>query len=387
MKLTLKKELLLNELNKVNKAIDSRTPLESLTGIKLTLNEKGLELLASDSDLSIKTIMPLDELKVKENGSVLLDAKYLVEVVKNVRAEDITLEEKDSHVLLKAGKSKFKLVKMDVYTYPKIDFSIEQSKLLKVKSLDFKKAVDHTVYATSTQETRPILTGVNIKSKNNTLIATACDSYRYAKYIIPFTSEINDISFDFTLPRKSVVETSKLLGNIDEEVEILVAERCLIIRTKELLIKTRLIDGTYPDIDRLTPSIENSLMELKFNKNELLEKLENNKIVVNIAQPTTVFSIVNEKNEETGEVTNRSFYLSAQSDVGDSVEELENIDQTKIIKDNYKIAFNNNFLIETLRKLNDDEVIIYFNQCTQAFLVKPSSTNNELHLLLPYRVR
>ena len=78
MKLTLKKELLLNELNKVNKAIDSRTPLESLTGIKLTLNEKGLELLASDSDLSIKTIMPLDELKVKENGSVLLDAKYLV---------------------------------------------------------------------------------------------------------------------------------------------------------------------------------------------------------------------------------------------------------------------------------------------------------------------
>ena len=128
-------------------------------------------------------------------------------------------------------------------------------------------------------------------------------------------------------------------------------------------------------------------MELKFNKNELLEKLENNKIVVNITQPTTVFSIVNEKNEETGEVTNRSFYLSAQSDVGDSVEELENIDQTKIIKDNYKIAFNNNFLIETLRKLNDDEVIIYFHQSTQAFLVKPSSTNNELHLLLPYRVR
>lgn len=388
MKLTLERQTLLEGLNKVNKAIDTRTPLEALSGIKIDLNEKGLELLASDSDLTIKTIIPQEKLSVKEMGTVLLDAKILVNAVKNVKSEKVTLDEKDTHVLLKAGKSKFKLVKMDVSSYPRIDLTINPNDInFELNAKVLKRCIEHTAYATSNQETKPILTGLNFKGEKGVLATTGCDSYRFGKMYVPFKSN-DECSFDFTLPTKTVNETSKLLTNEDDDIQLSAAQRGLIIRTKDLLIKTRLIDGNYPDINRLTPPLENSLFTLKLNVKELLAKLINNTIVADLSKPTTTLRIY----KVDGEV---KFELSSHSEIGDSIEELDVIEYKKNEKFNddeeYLLAFNNQYLQETLKRIEEDEVTIYFNGVTNPFIVKPKvdedKADNELHLLLPYRVR
>ena len=182
MKFTIEKNILLENLNNVAKAISIKNVIPVLNGIKFELNEDGLYLTASDTDLTIKTFIKRDKIKsVENNGSIVVQSKYLNEIIRKLPDDIINIEVIDGlKVMIKSKNSQFNLNCLKVEDYPQIKLEYQKDPII-IKGNLFKTIIKQTVFAISTQESRPLLTGINFKLQGNIMEVTATDSYRLAK--------------------------------------------------------------------------------------------------------------------------------------------------------------------------------------------------------------
>ena len=204
MNFTVSKNELSTVLQYVSHAISPNSPQPSLRGIKIEAVDDSLLITGSDADISIFYTMKKDDknnLNIMEEGSILVESRYLNEIVKKIDSDEIHVEIIDGALTRFSGNSaQFKINGMRPDDYPAIDFSKPASSI-KINAADLNLIIDQTVFATSAKETRPVLTGVNIKMADHNLVFTATDSYRLAKKTIPFDSEE---SFNVTIPAKSL---------------------------------------------------------------------------------------------------------------------------------------------------------------------------------------
>ena len=221
MKFTILKTNLLNALNTVSKAISNKNPNAILTGVRLDLNELGLTLIGTDTDISISTFISKNEndeqiITVFETGSIIISCKYILDIVRKFDSEVIEFELVE-HSLLKVrdNLSDFSLNTMKVEDFPNIDFEDAGNPVV-IKSESLREIIDQTCFAASDKETRPILTGVNFKANGKVLECVATDSYRLAKKTItlgnPSEEEINIV-----IPGKNIIELdeeSSMLGEV-----------------------------------------------------------------------------------------------------------------------------------------------------------------------------
>ena len=164
MKFKIKKNILLEGLNNVSKALSNRNIIPVLNGILFELNSDGLSLMATDNDLTIKTfIKRQDIISVDSEGSVVVIGRYILDIVRKLPFDDIEMEDIDGgKVVISTPNAKYNLNCFDLNDFPKVDIS-ENDKPIKLLTGKFKEIVNQTVFSTSTQESRPLLTGLNIK--------------------------------------------------------------------------------------------------------------------------------------------------------------------------------------------------------------------------------
>lgn len=153
---------------------------------------------------------------------------------------------------IRSGKSEFNLNGLDSEEYPHLPQISEQNSI-KVPTDLLKNIIKQTVFAVSTSETRPVLTGVNWKIENNDLICIATDSHRLALRKAKIETE-EEQSFNIVIPGKSLNELNRILDDHDEPVEIFVTENQILFKTKHILFFSRLLEGNYPDTNRLIPT-------------------------------------------------------------------------------------------------------------------------------------
>ncbi len=251
MNFKIKRLKLLNALSKATKAVSIRSPLPVLTGIKFDLHEDSLILTGSDSDITIQTkIEKDDDLIIYQTGGVVLNSRYILDIVRKIDSDDITIQIIDGALTRISGSnSKFDLNGTDVLDYPRIDLSKTGTKIL-LNSLTLKDIISQTKFAASDKEHKPILTGINFKAANNQLECTATDSYRLAKKIVSLDESV---TFNITIPQKSLDEISKIIEK-DELIEMYVSDRKVLYVFDNNIIQTRLIDGSFPDTNRLIPN-------------------------------------------------------------------------------------------------------------------------------------
>ena len=213
MRFIISRNVLEESLNIVSKAVTNKTPIAVLTGIKFDLDERGLTLTGSDTDLSISTFIPVENqsrqnITVFSTGSCVLNAKYVTEIVKKIDSDRIEIELIDSTLVkITDQKSNFSLNSINVADFPFIDFNFD-SNIIVMKGDLLKQVIAQTIFATSVKETRPILTGINFKIDGNTLEAVATDTYRLAKKKIV----IGDTAyFNVTIPARNLDEISKIV--------------------------------------------------------------------------------------------------------------------------------------------------------------------------------
>lgn len=369
MKFTINRSKFTKSLTDVLRAISSRTTIPVLTGVKMTIDQSGLMLSGSDSDISIEIFIPVsdedNQLEVIKEGGIVLPARIFNEIVRKLSDEKLTIEVGDNfQTSITSAHAAFNINSIDVDNYPNFPV-IDSNEVITLPTTLFKQVIQHTVIATSTQESRPILTGVNITIENGQLKAVATDSHRLSQRIIPITvpESLKDKSYKVIIPGKSLTELSKIIEDQDT-IEMMVTQNQVLFKAENLYFYSRLLEGYYPDTNRLIPA--NSATELTINANDLLQATDRASLLSHEGKNNVIKLSISDNHVE----------LSGNSpEIGTVEEELEYIEAKG---DSLVISFNPDYLKDALRTFGHQNVIIGFTAPIRPFTVVPADDNTEI---------
>ena len=377
MKFIVQRNQLLASVQDVMKAISSRTAIPILTGIKIEAKETGIVLTGSDSDVSIESHIPAEEdgmvyVEDIEPGQIVLQARYFSEIVRKLPESTIEINvDKQLQVTIRSGKAEFNLNGQDAEEYPHLPkLNTDDSFELPIDLL--KSVIKQTVFAVSTMETRPILTGVHLKLEEHKLQFTATDSHRLASREIP-VEDANTSFSSVVIPGKSLNELSKILDDTEESIDISVTDNQILFRTKHLNFLSRLLDGNYPETSRLIPEEEKTVMHV--NTRDLLHTIDRASLLAkedrnNVVRLTTLEG-------------NTAIQISSNSPEIGHVEEEMAVDS--ISGEELKISFSSKYMMDALKAIESDEVKIAFTGAMRPFVLRPANDEPIIQLILPVR--
>ncbi|EWG12345.1 DNA polymerase III subunit beta [Cytobacillus firmus] len=376
MRFIIQRDQLVQSVQDVMKAVTSRTTIPILTGIKIVASEEGVTLTGSDSDISIESFIPKEEdgneiVEIKQPGAIVLQAKFFSEIVKKLPTDSVEISvENHLQTVIRSGKSEFNLNGLDAEEYPHLP-QIEEEKMFKIPTDLLKAMVRQTVFAVSTSETRPILTGVNWKVENGTLTCIATDSHRLALRKAQIETTASE-SYNVVIPGKSLSELSKILDDNNDLIDIVITENQVLFKAEHLLFFSRLLEGNYPDTSRLIPS--DSKTDVVVNTKEFLQAIDRASLLAkegrnNVVKLSAIDGGVIEISSNTPEV-------------GKVVEEV----QSKSVEgEELKISFSAKFMMDALKALEGSEITISFTGAMRPFIIKPLNDESILQLILPVR--
>ncbi|MED4267045.1 DNA polymerase III subunit beta [Priestia megaterium] len=376
MKFIIQKDYLVQSVQDVMKAVSSRTTIPILTGIKIVATEEGVTLTGSNSDISIESFIPNEEegkeiVDIQKPGSVVLPARFFSEIVKKL-PKDIVELDVQSHFLtiIRSGKAEFNLNGLDAEEYPHLP-QIEENNMFRLPTDLLKNMIRQTVFAVSTSETRPILTGVNWKIDGKELTCIATDSHRLA--LRKATIETgNEATYNVVIPGKSLSEFSKILDDSHELVDIVITENQVLFKTKHLLFFSRLLDGNYPDTSRLIPA--DSKTDVILNVKEFLQSIDRASLLAREGRNNVVK--LSTLDEGIVEISSNS------PEIGKVIEEVQS---QSISGEELKISFSAKYMLDALKALEGTDIKINFTGAMRPFVIRTLEDDSMLQLILPVR--
>ena len=372
---SINKNLFLQALNTTKRAISHKNAIPILSTVKIDVTKEGITLIGSNGQVSIENFISTQNenagLLVNSTGSILLEATFFINVVSSL--PDIILDFKEieqKQIVLTSGKSEITLKGKDADQYPRIqEISVSNPLVLETKIL--KDVINETAFAASVQESRPILTGVHFVLTDNRYLKTvATDSHRMSQKKI--TLEKNGDNFDVVIPSRSLREFTAVFTDEIETVEVFFANNQILFRSENISFYTRLLEGNYPDTDRLIPTEFTSV--LTFNTSELRAAMERARLLSNATQNGTV------KLEIAGGI------VSAHVNSPEVGRVNEEIDTESVTGEDLTISFNPTYLIDALKAIDSEKVTISFISSVRPFTLVPSEdTENFIQLITPVR--
>ena len=372
---SINKNLFLQALNTTKRAISLKNAIPILSTVKIDVTNEGITLIGSNGQISIENFISIKNenagLLVTSSGSILLEATFFINVVSSL--PDVTLDFKEieqKQIVLTSGKSEITLKGKDVDLYPRIQ-EISASNPLVLETSVLKNIINETAFAASTQESRPILTGVHfVLTENKNLKTVATDSHRMSQKKIVL--EKNGDNFDVVIPSRSLREFSAVFTDDIETVGIYFTNNQLLFRSENISFYTRLLEGNYPDTDRLIPTEFTSIVT--FDKNNLRYAMERARLLSNATQNGTVkLEIING-------------VVSAHVNSPEVGRVNEEIDTESISGQDLTISFNPTYLIDSLKAINSEKVTISFISAVRPFTLVPNEdTENFIQLITPVR--
>ena len=373
MKFTIKKEILMEAINKVSKAISSRNVIPVLAGIKFELTSKKLVLTASDNDITIQTFINCDDeeiIKVKEEGSIIIQGKYISDIVRKLPDKYINIEVVDElKILIYTENSEFNLNGISESEYPNIDLGESKSHIELSPSV-LKEIVNQTAFATSIDENKAILNGINFNITGDMLECNATDSYRLARKVIKL-DKISKENQNIVIPSRNLVEFTRIIDDSDEMVEIHIFNNKILFKYQNLLFQSRLINGTYPNTSNLLP--KDHLVKLHFNINNFYD----------VVDRVSILTSDKDKNTVTLETDGNNLIMKSSSAEIGRVEEKMTI--TKDQEIDVKVSFSSKYMMDALKSFNTETVELYFVGEIKPILLKSDEDESLTQLVLPIR--
>lgn len=370
MNFTIAKNELLNALQDTAHAISPNSPQPSLRGIKIDAYSDSLVLTGSDADISIRRLVEKDDknnLNVIETGAILIESRYLLEIVRKIDSEEIQIEVIDGALTkFSGGSAVFKINGMRADDYPDIDFT-KPSSSVNLTAAQLSLIIEQTAFAASSKDTRPVLTGVNFRLENGVLNCTATDSYRLAKKKISIDSTD---SFNLTIPAKSLNEVrNTMLQDLNAEIEISLSDRKVQFTNESMTLQSRLLDGGYPETDRLIPKEFN--YKLSLSRNDLIHAIDRTTFIKNDNMTINRLSM----SEHEVILSNRS------QEIGESTEHLAGVYTGEPLD----ISFAGNYVLSAAKALRGNNIKIRFTAEMKPFILTGDDDDSVLQLVLPVR--
>lgn len=369
MNFSCNRDVMVKALNTVTKAVSQRTTIPILKGILLKATDKGiLFLTASDLDISIEKCI---EVNVEEAGSVVVDAKLFSEIIRKLPNEEISFSVNDrGFVLIKTLNSEFNIVAQEVDRFPSIGEIEEINAQLSFNKDILREMIRKTYFCASIEESKGIITGVLMEMDKNSLNMVALDGYRMAVVKERMT---NEESRSIIIPAKILGEVYKIFGESDneqEDVKLILSDKKGVMLLEKTKIVLRIFEGEFIKYKDILPK-ENSIRVVA-KKGELSEAIER----------AALFSKEGKNNLIRIKVEENLLTLSSNSEEGDVKEEMI-VQKTG---ENIEIGFNSKYIIDSLRAIDDEEIVMEFESNIKPCLIKPVEGNSYEYLILPVRI-
>lgn len=265
MKLTIERAALLKALSHVQSVVERRTTIPILSNVLLRAGDARLHLTATDMDLEIVEAAPAD---VETGGATTVPAHTLYEIVRKLpdgaQIELTWSGSQEAPLALRAGRSTFRLGCLPVEDFPSMTGG-ELPTRFSVSADDLEMLLNRTKFAISTQETRYYLNGIYLHAGTHdetaVLRAAATDGHRLARAEMPLPAGAEEMP-GIILPRKAVGELGKLLDEAGEDVDVSLSDTKICFSFGSAVMTTKLIDGTFPDYERVIPQQNDKVMEV-----------------------------------------------------------------------------------------------------------------------------
>lgn len=380
MKFSIKRSVFLNQLTNVTRAIPNKATIPILTGVKLELNSNNLVLIGSDSEISIESIITnqddLNQLEIIETGSVVLPARLFNEIIRKLPTDKLVIEVNEQFVAtISSGKATFNVIGVSGEAYPKLPANDNISGI-ELPSTVFKQLISQTIFSASNQESRPILTGIHLINSGQFISAIATDSHRLSKREMPYSTENPHYDFEnITIPKKTMLELMRIAED-EQNLSMIISNQQVIFLLDNVTIYSRLLEGMYPDAERLIPNDYQT--EIIVNSNEFLNAIDR----------ASLMSREGSSNVVQMEIANGEVILSVR---GNELGKVAEVIETKRIEGNeIKISFNPDYMKDALKSFEGADISIQMQSAVRPLLLQletPSeiANNRLLQLLTPIR--
>ena len=375
MQFSINRQAFIKSLNEIARAISSRTTIPILTNIKIVLSEDELILTGSNSDISIETRIEQSDttaqLVIKEKGGITLPATFFANIVKNLPADDLMLAVDGLRANITSGASAFTINGQDVRNYPQLP-EMDDVQSLSVSAAQLIDIISQTKISASTQESRPILTGIHLALNGNDVKAVTTDSHRLSQRIVTLTGTEAHVSADVIIPAKSFNELQSLLEGQDR-VDIKLSANQAVFDLGHTTFYSRLLEGNYPETDRLIPT--ESTTELTMDAGALLGAINRASLLSHESRNNVVQLTL-----KAGVAT----LTGTSQEVGQVQEELVT---KSVAGENLEISFNPDYVRDALRVFSGKPVDVKFTSNLRPFTLTPAgeTDNKQLQLITPVR--
>ena len=375
MKLQLSKSNFVKSLSFVQNIVESKSTIPILANVLLEAKQGRLNISATDMDITI-----FDKIKInniESEGSTSVPAQTLYNVIKELSDDnpiDLSYDQNNKKLHLMSSKSKFVFSCLSTNEFPispaetfKTSFDLESDTL--------KEIIDKTYFASSNEETRYYLNGLYLHtaslSNKNYLRAVATDGHRLAQYQISAPSTIAKNNFGVIVPKKLIFELRKLIDDVKENVRIDLSERKIKFSFNETIIISKLVDGKFPDYEKVIP--KNTSNTFSINRKKFLESI--NRISTISSEKSKAIKLNLNKDKITISANNIE-------EGGSGVEEIS----IKYNGPSLDIGFNSGYLKEIINQFTLEEITILFSDSTAPTIIQDSSKTESLYVLMPMRV-
>ena len=373
MKLTADRNAFLKVLSHVQSVVERKNTIPILSNILLEAADGKALLTATDMDLEV---MDSVSVTVEEAGKITVPAHTLYEIVRKIpdgASIKLQLSSDGNLVTLSSGKSHFKLGCIPANDFPKMS-SGDLPVKISLKADDVKKLIDRTRFAISTEETRYYLNGIYLHTTNGesgtVLRAVATDGHRLARVEVPVPDTADTVP-GIIIPRKAIAEIRKAADEAgDTPIEFQISETKVRVQIGNLVLTSKLIDGTFPDYDRVIPANN--------DKKLIVAPLSFIHAVDRVATISTEKARAVKLAIKAGLLT-----IHANSpDSGSATEEIEiEYDSTPL-----DIGFNARYLMDIVQQMGTDTCQFSLSDAGSPTIIKDLSDSSSLYVIMPMRV-
>jgi len=368
MRFTISREKLQEGLAAVAASIPAKTTLPVLANILVETTERGIRLSGTDLDIAVSTEVAAD---VETAGAITVPAKKLQEIARELPPSPVKITASgEQRVSIECGRSRFKLLGLPKDEFPSFP-AVRFDESWRIKSGDLQKLIQHTSFAVSTEESRPILNGVLWELRPDKMRMVATNGHRLAKMEVPVTSS-GAPSGDLIVPPKALEQIRRLFP-AEEELEIARGDNHLGFRSPFTSVFTRLIEGPYPNYEQVIPKdndkyaiADRASLQSALKRMSVIASDQTHRIRLSFNAAMLKFSV-------------------QTPDLGEANDELP----IRFTGDPLDIGFNAAYLLEILKYIPTEEVKLTFKAPERAATVEPEGWSDQaqyLCLVMPLRL-
>jgi len=367
MKITLEQAVLLKALAHTQSIVERRQTIPILANVLIETSGDSITLKATDNELEIAEQLPAT---VEEDGAVTVPAHKLYDIVRRLpdgSQISLSFSEETNQVSIMSGRSKFALACIAPEGFPTMAKE-DTPYAFDLPATDLQTLINKTSFAVSLEETRYNLNGIYLHEKKGALVAVATDGHRLACAKAPLPNGAKGIP-EVIIPRKTIGEVSKLVTEATDTIHISLSNNQIRFKMEKIELSSRLIDGTYPDYEKVIPSGNDKVLEADA------------KALANVIERV---SVVSEKSKgiKLSLAENLLKVSAAATDEGFAEDELD----TTYTGEELDIGFNFRYLLDILAQIKGQNVKIGFQDGISPVTLQDTTDANALFVLMPMRV-